>query len=48
MRIVALPSGFRSKIKSINLMKDDVKEAFSPMSVAMTLEDEIDNQPRRT
>ena len=40
--IVALPSGFTSRIKSINTMKDDVKEAFSPMSVAITLEDEID------
>ena len=40
--IVALPSGFTSRIKSINTMNDVVKEAFSPMSVAMTLEDEID------
>jgi len=40
--IVALPSGFTSRIKSINTLKDDVKEAFSPMSVAITLEDEID------
>ena len=40
--IVALPSGFTSRIKSINTMKDGVKEAFSPMSVAITLEDEID------
>jgi sulfate adenylyltransferase subunit 1 len=40
--IVALPSGFTSRIKSINLMNENVKEAFSPMSVAMTLEDEID------
>jgi sulfate adenylyltransferase subunit 1 len=40
--IVAMPSGFTSRIKSINTMKDDVKEAFSPMSISMTLEDEID------
>jgi len=40
--IVALPSGFTSRVKSINTLKDDVKEAFSPMSVAITLEDEID------
>jgi sulfate adenylyltransferase subunit 1 len=40
--IVALPSGFTSRIKSITTMNDAVKEAFSPMSVAMTLEDEID------
>jgi sulfate adenylyltransferase subunit 1 len=40
--IVAMPSGFTSRIKSITTMKDSVKEAFSPMSIAMTLEDEID------
>src|SRR5271156_1960762 len=40
--IIALPSGFTTRIKSINTMNDDVKEAFSPMSIAMTLEDEID------
>ena len=40
--VVALPSGFTSRIKSITTMRDNVKEAFSPMSIAMTLEDEID------
>jgi sulfate adenylyltransferase subunit 1 len=40
--VVALPSGFTSRIKSITTMQDNVKEAFSPMSVALTLEDEID------
>jgi len=40
--IVAMPSGFTSRIKSITTMNDEVKEAFSPMSIAMTLEDEID------
>ncbi|HEV3273147.1 MAG TPA: sulfate adenylyltransferase subunit CysN [Candidatus Methylacidiphilales bacterium] len=40
--IVAMPSGFTSRIKSIHTVMDDVKEAFSPMSVAITLEDEID------
>jgi len=40
--VVALPSGFTSRIKSITTMQDDVKEAFSPMSIAMRLEDEID------
>jgi sulfate adenylyltransferase subunit 1 len=40
--IVALPSGFTTRIKTITTMKDNVSEAFSPMSVAMTLEDEID------
>jgi sulfate adenylyltransferase subunit 1 len=40
--IIAMPSGFTSRIKSITTMNDDVREAFSPMSVAITLEDEID------
>lgn len=40
--IVALPSGFSTKIKSIESYDGDVEEAFSPMSVVMTLEDEID------
>jgi len=40
--IVALPSGFTSRIKSIDVMKGGIKEAFNPMSVTMTLEDEID------
>ena len=40
--VVALPSGFTSKIKSIDLLKGPVDEAFSPMSVTITLEDEID------
>ena len=31
-----------SKIKSIHLMDEELKEAYSPMSVVMTLEDEID------
>lgn len=37
-----LPSGFDSKIKSINSGENEVEEAFAPMSVAMTLEDDID------
>ncbi|CAN5898536.1 GTP-binding protein [soil metagenome] len=41
-KVVVLPSGFSTKIKSIDLFGADVKEAFSPMSVTMTLEDEID------
>jgi sulfate adenylyltransferase subunit 1 len=40
--IVAMPSGFTTRVKSITTMQDSVKEAFSPMSIAMTLEDEID------
>ena len=40
--VVALPSGYTSRIKSISSSMKDVGEAFSPMSVAITLEDEID------
>ena len=40
--IVALPSGFSSKIKSIDTADGPVQEAFPPMSVTITLEDEID------
>ena len=40
--IKALPSGFTTKVKEIYVGDKTVVEAFSPMSVAMTLEDEID------
>jgi sulfate adenylyltransferase subunit 1 len=40
--IISLPSGFTSKIKEIHTLDGPVDEAFSPMSVAITLEDEID------
>ncbi|MCP4120885.1 MAG: GTP-binding protein [Bacteroidetes bacterium] len=40
--IVALPSGFFSKIKSVELNGEEVKEAHAPMSVTITLEDNID------
>lgn len=40
--VAVLPSGFTSKIKSMNAGEDKVEEAFAPMSVAMTLEDDID------
>jgi sulfate adenylyltransferase subunit 1 len=40
--ILILPSGFNSKIKSIELGGKKLEEAFAPMSVTMTLEDEID------
>ncbi|MDA9228115.1 GTP-binding protein [Flavobacteriales bacterium] len=41
-KIKTLPSGFVSTIKTIELNGDKIKEAFAPMSVIMTLEDEID------
>lgn len=40
--VVVLPSGFTSKIKTIELGGQVMEEAFAPMSVTMTLEDEID------
>ncbi|MBX9851154.1 MAG: sulfate adenylyltransferase subunit CysN [Cytophagaceae bacterium] len=40
--VMALPSGFTTKIKSIETMNGQVSEAFPPMSVTMTLEDNID------
>jgi sulfate adenylyltransferase subunit 1 len=40
--VLVLPSGFASKIKSIQLGSENINEAFAPMSVTMTLEDEID------
>lgn len=40
--IKALPSGFTTKVKEIYVGDKTVEEAFSPMSVCMTLEDEID------
>jgi sulfate adenylyltransferase subunit 1 len=40
--ITVLPSGFQSKIKSIDTLDGSLEEAFAPMSVTLTLEDEID------
>jgi sulfate adenylyltransferase subunit 1 len=37
-----LPSGLTSQIKSIDNYQTPLKEAFAPMSVTLTLEDEID------
>lgn len=41
-KVAVLPSGFTSTIKSINAGDQEVLEAFAPMSIAMTLEDDID------
>ncbi|MFT4987223.1 MAG: sulfate adenylyltransferase subunit 1 [Flavobacteriales bacterium] len=41
-KVKALPSGFVSTIKTIELNGESIAEAFAPMSVTMTLEDEID------
>lgn len=40
--ILVMPSGFTSKIKSIDTLEGPLEEAFAPMSVTMTLEDDID------
>ncbi len=40
--VTVLPSGFSSKIKSIDTMDGQINEAFAPMSVSITLEDDID------
>ena len=41
-KIIVLPSGLTSKIKTINTFNEEIEEAFSPMSVSITLEDDID------
>ena len=41
-RITALPSGKSSKIKAIVTYDGELEQAFSPMAVTLTLEDEID------
>lgn len=40
--VQVLPSGFNSRIKTIELNGEQLEAAYAPMSVVMTLEDEID------
>ncbi|GAB5560414.1 MAG: GTP-binding protein [Synoicihabitans sp.] len=40
--VTVLPSGFNAKIKAINTHDGEIPEAFSPHSVAITLDREID------
>ena len=40
--VSVLPSGFTSRIKSLDTMNGPIEKAFPPMSVTMTLEDDID------
>lgn len=40
--VTVLPSGFTSRIKGIHTQDGPIDQAFSPMSVAITLENEID------
>ncbi|MGN6131705.1 MAG: sulfate adenylyltransferase subunit 1, partial [Nocardioidaceae bacterium] len=40
--VVVLPSGLTSRIAGIDLFKEEVAEAFPPMSVTVRLEDDLD------
>lgn len=40
--VTIMPSGFTSKIKSIDTIEGELEEAYAPMSVSITLEDDID------
>jgi sulfate adenylyltransferase subunit 1 len=40
--VILLPSGFQSKIKSILNFENEIEEAYAPMSVTITLEDDLD------
>jgi sulfate adenylyltransferase large subunit len=41
-RVVALPSGKTSRVKTITTFNGDLERAVAPMSIALTLEDELD------
>ena len=41
-KVLVLPSGFSSSIKSIETFDGPIQEAYPPMSVTITLEDDID------
>jgi sulfate adenylyltransferase subunit 1 len=41
-KVSVLPSGFTSKVKSIDCFQDTFMEAYAPQSVTITLEDDID------
>jgi bifunctional enzyme CysN/CysC len=40
--VIVLPSGFTSTVRSIDTATGPIEEAFAPMSVTVTLDDEID------
>ncbi len=40
--VTVMPSGFKSAVKSIHGPKGDLEEAFAPMSISITLDDDID------
>ncbi|MBK8658085.1 MAG: sulfate adenylyltransferase subunit CysN [Bacteroidetes bacterium] len=41
-KVIVLPSGFTSTVKSVELDGKELKEAFAPLSVTVQLEDDID------
>ncbi len=41
-RVKLLPSGFKSTIKAIEICGKNIEEAYSPMSVSVTLKDDLD------
>lgn len=41
-KVTVLPSGFSSKVKSIDLFNESLERTFAPQSVTITLEDDID------
>ena len=41
-KVIVLPSGFSSTVKSIDTYDGQIAEAFSPMSVCLTLTDDLD------
>lgn len=41
-KVMVMPSGFTSKISKINVADREVSEGFSPMSVSIQLEDDVD------
>ncbi len=40
--VIVQPSGFEAKVKAIHTMDGELEEAFAPLSIAMTLDREID------
>lgn len=40
--VMALPSGFTSTIKAVETFENEEEEVFQPMSISMTLEDDLD------
>jgi sulfate adenylyltransferase subunit 1 len=41
-KVIVLPEGHRSKIKSIDIHESSVEEAYPPMSVTLQLDDDLD------